>query len=80
MQRPDYEREVFDLVGIQGLTHAEAAAVIGVYEKIVQRRLNGAALTAGCECERAAAAWPVPPVGQSTLVDGGRPRRGQRGQ
>jgi RNA polymerase sigma-70 factor (ECF subfamily) len=27
---PEEEHEVFDLVGIQGLTHAEAAAVVGV--------------------------------------------------
>jgi RNA polymerase sigma-70 factor (ECF subfamily) len=41
---PEDEREVFDLVGIQGLTHPEAAAVIGVSEKTVQRRLNRARL------------------------------------
>src|SRR5262245_8335039 len=41
---PEDEREVFDLVGIQGLTHAEAAAVVGVAEKTVQRRLNRARL------------------------------------
>jgi RNA polymerase sigma-70 factor (ECF subfamily) len=41
---PEAEREVFDLVGIQGLTHAEAAAVVGVSEKTVQRRLNRARL------------------------------------
>jgi RNA polymerase sigma-70 factor (ECF subfamily) len=41
---PEDEREVFDLVGIQGLTHAETAAVIGVSEKTVQRRLNRARL------------------------------------
>jgi RNA polymerase sigma-70 factor (ECF subfamily) len=41
---PEDEREVFDLVGIQGLTHAEAAAVIAVSEKTVQRRLNRARL------------------------------------
>jgi RNA polymerase sigma factor (sigma-70 family) len=39
---PEDEREVFELVGIQGLTHAEAATVIGVSEKTVQRRLNRA--------------------------------------
>src|SRR5262245_37253807 len=39
---PDDEREVFDLVGIQGLTHAEAAPVVGVSEKTVQRRLSRA--------------------------------------
>ena len=41
---PEDEREVFDLVGIQGLTHAEAAAVVGVSEKSVQRRLSRARL------------------------------------
>src|SRR5262245_36199807 len=41
---PGDEREVFDLVGIQGLTHAEAAAVVGVSEKTVQRRLHRARL------------------------------------
>ena len=41
---PEDEREVFDLVRIQGLTHAEAAAVVGVSEKTVQRRLNRARL------------------------------------
>jgi RNA polymerase sigma-70 factor (ECF subfamily) len=41
---PEDEREVFDLVGIQGLSHAEAAAVVGVSEKTVQRRLNRARL------------------------------------
>jgi RNA polymerase sigma factor (sigma-70 family) len=41
---PDDEREVFDLVGIQGLTHGEAAAVIAVSEKTVQRRLHRARL------------------------------------
>jgi RNA polymerase sigma-70 factor (ECF subfamily) len=41
---PEDEREVFDLVGLQGLTHPEAAAVVGVSEKTVQRRLNRARL------------------------------------
>ena len=41
---PEDEREIFDLVRIQGLTHAEAAAVVGVSEKTVQRRLNRARL------------------------------------
>jgi RNA polymerase sigma factor (sigma-70 family) len=41
---PEDEREVFDLVGIQGLTHNEAAAVVGISEKSVQRRLNRARL------------------------------------
>ena len=41
---PEDEREVFELVGIQGLTHAEAATVVGVSEKTVQRRLSEARL------------------------------------
>jgi RNA polymerase sigma-70 factor (ECF subfamily) len=41
---PEEEREVFELVGIQGLTHDEAAAVVGVSPKTVQRRLNRARL------------------------------------
>ena len=41
---PEDEREVFELVGIQGLTHAEAAAVVGVSQKTVQRRLSEARL------------------------------------
>jgi RNA polymerase sigma-70 factor (ECF subfamily) len=41
---PEDEREVFELVGIQGLTHAEAAAVVGGSQKTVQRRLNRARL------------------------------------
>jgi RNA polymerase sigma-70 factor (ECF subfamily) len=41
---PEAEREVFDLVGIQGSTHPEAAAVVGICEKTVPRRLNRARL------------------------------------
>jgi RNA polymerase sigma-70 factor (ECF subfamily) len=37
---PEHEREVFGLVRVQGLTHAEAAAVLDVSTKTVQRRLN----------------------------------------
>lgn len=40
---PD-EREVFDLVRVQSMTHAEAADVLGVSTKTVQRRLNRALL------------------------------------
>jgi RNA polymerase sigma factor (sigma-70 family) len=36
------EREVFELVRVQGLTQVEAAGVLGVCPKTVQRRLNGA--------------------------------------
>ena len=41
---PEDEREVFDLVGIQGLTQGEAAEVVGVSEKTVQRRVKRARL------------------------------------
>jgi RNA polymerase sigma-70 factor (ECF subfamily) len=41
---PEEEREVFDLVRIQGLTYTEAAGVVGVSVKTVQRRLNRARL------------------------------------
>jgi RNA polymerase sigma-70 factor (ECF subfamily) len=37
---PEDEREVFDLVRIQGLTQSEVAEVLGVSVKTVQRRLN----------------------------------------
>ena len=41
---PEDEREVFGLVRLQGLTHAEAAEVLEVSTKTVQRRLNRASL------------------------------------
>jgi RNA polymerase sigma-70 factor (ECF subfamily) len=41
---PEDEREAFDLVRIQGLTQVEAAEVLGVATKTVQRRLNRALL------------------------------------
>jgi RNA polymerase sigma-70 factor (ECF subfamily) len=41
---PEDEREVFELVRLQGLTHAEVATIVGVSEKTVQRRLNRARL------------------------------------
>jgi RNA polymerase sigma-70 factor (ECF subfamily) len=37
---PADEREAFDLVRVQGLTHGEAAEVLGVSAKTVQRRLD----------------------------------------
>ncbi len=37
---PDDEREAFDLVRIQGLTHGEAAELLGVAPRTVQRRLD----------------------------------------
>jgi RNA polymerase sigma factor (sigma-70 family) len=41
-QLPEEAREVFELLRIQGLTQCEAAEVLGVCAKTVQRRLNGA--------------------------------------
>lgn len=41
---PEEEREVFDLVRLQGLTQGEVAEVIGVGVKTVQRRLHRALL------------------------------------
>jgi RNA polymerase sigma-70 factor (ECF subfamily) len=41
---PEEEREAFDLLRIQGLTQCEAADVLGVSAKTVQRRLNRALL------------------------------------
>jgi RNA polymerase sigma-70 factor (ECF subfamily) len=41
---PEDEREVFDLIRIQGLTRAEVAGVVGASERTVQRRLNRARL------------------------------------
>ena len=41
---PPEEREVFELVRIQGLSNPETAAVVGVSAKTVQRRLNRARL------------------------------------
>jgi len=37
---PDDEREVFSLVRIQGITQIEAAEILGVSSKTIQRRLN----------------------------------------
>ena len=59
---PEDEREVFDLVRIQGLTQAEAAEVLGVSAKTVQRRLNRSLVLLA---ERAG---PPPPA-----VEGGPP-------
>jgi RNA polymerase sigma-70 factor (ECF subfamily) len=37
---PEDEREAFDLVRVQGMTHTEAAQVLGVSAVTVKRRLN----------------------------------------
>ena len=52
---PEDEREAFGLVRIQGLTQAEAAEVLGVSAKTVQRRLN----RARC-CTAGERSWTAP--------------------
>ena len=49
---PEDEREVFSLVRIQGMTHAEAAQVLGVSPKTVQRRLNRSLLLLAKELDQ----------------------------
>jgi RNA polymerase sigma factor (sigma-70 family) len=44
---PDDEREVFGLVRIQGLSQSEAADLLGVSAKTIQRRLNRGLLLLG---------------------------------
>lgn len=56
---PEDEREVFNLVRIQGLTQVEAASVLGVSAKTVQRRLNRGILLLS---EQLADLQPQPPV------------------
>lgn len=41
---PDDEREVFEFIRIQGMSHAEAAELLGVSEKTVQRRIRRSVL------------------------------------
>jgi len=65
---PEDEREVFDLVAIQGLTHAEAAAVVGISERTVQRRLNRARLLLAeqlADLRPAASSEPTRPPGDT---------------
>jgi RNA polymerase sigma-70 factor (ECF subfamily) len=65
---PEDEREVFDLVGLQGLTHAEAAGVVGVSEKTVQRRLNRARLLLAerlADLRPTTLGGPTPPPGDT---------------
>jgi RNA polymerase sigma-70 factor (ECF subfamily) len=48
---PEDDREVFDLLRIQGLTQSEAAEVLGVSAKTVQRRLNRSLMLLAKELE-----------------------------
>lgn len=56
---PETEREVFELVRIQGLTHAEVARVVGVSVKTVQRSLNRARLLLSTQLADLGPAAPV---------------------
>jgi len=71
-QLPEELREVFSLVHIQGLTHAEAADVLGVSTKTVQRRLRQSATALARELRGVVAGNPalgvagkIPPSGGS---------------
>jgi RNA polymerase sigma factor (sigma-70 family) len=64
---PEDEREIFELVCIQGLTHAEVASVIGVSEKTVQRRVNRARLRLAEELA------DLRPPGESSVFPGDTP-------
>jgi RNA polymerase sigma-70 factor (ECF subfamily) len=44
---PEEEQEVFDLIRIHGMTHTEAADLLGVSTKTVQRRLNRSLMLLG---------------------------------
>jgi len=48
---PEDEREVFDLLRIQGLTQVQVAEVLGVSAKTVQRRLNRSLLLVAKELD-----------------------------
>lgn len=60
-QLPEDEREVLELVQIQGLTHAETAALLQVATKTIQRRLNRALLFLAARLEEPAPLLPEEP-------------------
>jgi RNA polymerase sigma-70 factor (ECF subfamily) len=63
---PEDEREAFNLVRIQGLTYPEAAEVVGVSAKTVQRRLNRARVLLA---EQLADLRPGPPASEGAPGD-----------
>jgi RNA polymerase sigma factor (sigma-70 family) len=63
---PEDEREAFSLVRIQGLTYPEAAEVVGVSAKTVQRRLNRARVLLA---EQLADLRPGPPASEGAPGD-----------
>ena len=56
---PEEEREAFSLVRIQGLSYGEAAEVMGVSTKTVQRRLNRGLLLLAERLEDVRRAWDM---------------------
>ncbi len=58
---PEEEREAFELVRVQGLTYAEAAGVVGVSVKTVQRRLARARLLLAEQLDDLRPTPPTPP-------------------
>jgi RNA polymerase sigma-70 factor (ECF subfamily) len=64
---PTDEREAFNLIRIQGLTYPEAAEVLGVSVKTVQRRLNRARLLLAEKLDdlRPGLPTPEPPPGDT---------------
>ena len=58
---PDNEREAFNLVRIQGMTWPEAAQVVGVSVKTIQRRLNRSLALLGERLGDPGPAAPTPP-------------------
>ena len=67
---PEDEREAFNLVRIQGLTYPEAAEVLGVSVKTVQRRLTRARLLLAEQLDdlRPGLPTPEPPPGDTPLL------------
>jgi RNA polymerase sigma factor (sigma-70 family) len=63
---PDGEREALDLVRIHGMTHAEAAELLGVSLKTIQRRLQRSLLLLAAELNDLK---PDPPDGASGSGD-----------
>ena len=64
---PEDEREAFNLIRVQGLTHPEAAEVLGVSVATVQRRLNRARLLLAEQLDdlRPDPPTPEPPPGDT---------------
>jgi RNA polymerase sigma factor (sigma-70 family) len=69
---PDDEREAFNLVRVQGMTQPEAAHILGVSSKTVQRRLNRSLLLLSQRLADLKPADPPPPLSPSTLASSER--------